>query len=153
MLPALTVAALTCLPPRKSNADEVEDGETFTDDSQNGSHSARVDEKSTRDEHEETDDFEDEVDDGENSRVFPATGAKEGAMFFVHIQSIDRSIAHRVVVRTRAEEKPKEESNQGVWKPREKSARTSLLVRSRVTRVCIHVATFVARFFLPTFSL
>ena len=61
------------------------DGETFTDDSQNGSHSARVDKKSTRDEHEETDDFDDEVDDGENSRMFPATGAKEGALFFVHI--------------------------------------------------------------------
>ena len=45
----------------------------------------------------------------------------------------NRSIKRGVVERTRAEEKPTGESNQGVWNPREKSAHTSLLVRSRVT--------------------
>ena len=65
------------------------DGDTFTDDSQNRSHRARVDEQPTLDEHKEIGDFEDEVDDGENSRVFPTPSAKEALFFFTHIQSFD----------------------------------------------------------------
>ena len=81
-------ARTTAVTLRANHTLSCVDGDNFTDDSQNGSHRARVDEQPGRDEHKETGDFEDEVDDGENSRVFPTPSAKE-ALFFVHIQSFD----------------------------------------------------------------